>query len=54
MFIKLNLKNAYDCIRIKKDNKWKTVFYICYNHFKYIVMSFRLINVLITFQVYVN
>ncbi len=54
MFIKLNLKNAYHCIRIKKDNEWKTVFYICYSHFKYIIMSFKLINVSVTFQAYIN
>ncbi len=54
MFIKLDFKNAYHCIRIKKDNKWKTVFCTCYSHFKYIIMSFKLINVSITFQVYIN
>ncbi len=54
MFIKLNLKNAYYCIRIKKNNEWKTVFCIYYSHFKYIIMSFKLINVSATFQVYIN
>jgi len=54
MFIKLDLKNAYHCIRIKKDNKWKTVFHTCYSHFKYIIMSFKLINVSATFQAYIN
>jgi len=54
MFIKLNLKNAYHCIRIKKDNEWKTAFYICYSYFKYIIMLFKLINVSIIFQVYIN
>ena len=54
MFIKLDLKNAYYCIKIKKDDKWKIAFCICYSYFKYIIMSFRLINVSITFQVYIN
>ncbi len=54
IFIKLDLKNAYHCIRIKKDNKWKTAFCIHYSHFKYIIMSFKLINVSVTFQVYIN
>ncbi len=54
MFIKLDLKNAYHCIRIKKDNEWKTAFCTYYSHFKYIVMSFRLINALTTFQAYIN
>jgi len=54
MFIKLDLKNAYHCIKIKKDDEWKTVFYTYYSHFKYIIMSFKLINVSVTFQVYIN
>jgi len=54
MFIKLNLKNAYYCIKIKKNNERKTVFHTCYSHFKYIIMSFKLINVSVTFQVYIN
>jgi len=54
MFIKLNLKDAYYCIRIKKDDKWKIIFCIHYNHFKYMIMSFKLINASATFQVYIN
>jgi len=54
MFIKLDLKNAYHHIRIKKDNEWKTVFCTHYSHFKYMIMSFRLINASATFQVYIN
>ena len=34
-FIKLNLKNAYHRIRIKKNDKWKTTFRTRYDHFKY-------------------
>jgi len=30
------------------------VFYMRYNYFKYIIMSFKLTNILITFQVYIN
>jgi len=54
MFIKLNLKNAYHCIRIKKENKWKTVFCIYYSHFKYIIMSFKLINVFVKSEHHTN
>ncbi len=54
MFIKLDLKNAYHCIRIKKDNEWKTAFHTCYSHFEYMIMSFKLINASATFQVYIN
>jgi len=30
------------------------MFCICYSHFKYIIILFRLINVSVTFQVYIN
>ena len=41
-------------MRIKKNNKWKTTFHIRYSHFKYKVMTFRLSNVLASFQSYIN
>jgi len=30
------------------------MFCICYSYFKYIIISFKLINVSVTFQVYIN
>ena len=53
-FIKLNLKDAYHWIHIKKDNKWKTAFYTHYSHFKYIIILFKLVNASATFQTYIN
>ena len=53
-FMKLNLHKVYYWIWIKKDNKWKTVFWMRYEHFKYIVMSFELKNALIIFQQLIN
>ena len=53
-FIKLNLKNAYHRIRIKKNDEWKTTFRTRYDHFEYQIMSFKLTNVSITFQIYIN
>ena len=47
--IKLNLKNAYHRIRIKKDHKWKIAFYTRYKYFKYIIISFNLIKIFIIF-----
>ena len=49
IFIKLNLKNVYHRIRIKENDKWKIAFRTRYDHFEYLIMSFKLINVLITF-----
>ncbi len=53
-FIKLNLKNVYHCLRIQREDKWKTMFHIHYNHFKYMIMSFDLINTSVIFQTYIN
>ena len=36
------------------DNKYKTIFIIRYNLFEHVVISFKLYNVLITFQSFIN
>jgi len=54
MFSKLDLKDAYYRIPIKRGDKWKTAFRTRYGHFKYKVMPFRLTNALATFQAYIN
>ena len=54
IFIKLNLKNIYYCICIKVNDEWKTAFYIYYNYFKYLIISFKFINTSAIFQVYIN
>ena len=53
-FIKLNLKDVYHQIHIKKDDKWKTAFCTHYSHFKYIIILFELVNASATFQTYIN
>ena len=53
-FIQFNLTNAYHRMRIHESNKWKTVFWTKYGHFKYQVMLFGLSNTPATFQGYVN
>ena len=53
-FIKLDFKNAYHRIRIRKDDEWMTTFRIRYDHFEYAIMSFELVNVLATFQTLIN
>ena len=53
-FTKLNLKNAYHWIYIKKGNEWKTVFCTYYSHFEYMIMSFELVNAPAMFQAYIN
>ncbi len=53
-FTKLNLKNAYHHLRIQRENEWKTMFHTCYDHFKYMIMLFDLINTFVIFQTYIN
>ena len=53
-FIKLNFKNAYHRIKIRKSDEWMTTFRIRYDHFEYTIMSFELINVSVTFQTLIN
>ena len=52
--MKLNLKDIYYQIYIVEEDRQKTIFYIRYRYFKYLVMSFRLINASISFQGYIN
>ena len=53
-FTQLDLTNAYHQMSIRKGNKWKTAFRICYSHFEYQVMPFGLTNTPATFQGYIN
>ncbi len=43
--IKLDLKDIYYYLYIRKDNKQKIIFYIRYSYFKYIIIPFKLINI---------
>jgi len=54
VFTKLNVRDIYYKIRIRKGDEWKTVFYTRYNHFEYIVILFGLANTPAIFQLYIN
>lgn len=41
-------------MKIKKSNKYKTVFYTKYGHVEYQIIFFRLSNILANFQSYIN
>jgi hypothetical protein len=53
-FTALDLKGAYNLIRICKGDEWKTAFRIHYGLFKCLVMLFRLTNAPVTFQRIIN
>ena len=53
-FTKLNLKNIYHHFRIQCKDEWKTMFCTHYDHFKYMIMLFDLINASVIFQTYIN
>ena len=54
LFTKIDLKDAFNQMRIKEGDKWKTAFKTRYGTFEYLVMSFGLTNAPATFQKYVN
>ena len=54
LFTKIDLKNAFNQMRIKEGDKWKMAFKTRYGTFEYLVMPFGLTNAPATFQKYVN
>lgn len=54
IFTKLDMRGAYNLLRIAKGHEWKTAFRTRYGHFQYRVMPFGLCNAPASFQTLVN
>ena len=54
IFTKLDIRDGYYWIRIKKEDEWKTAFRTRYGHFQYTVMPFGLANAPATIQNMMN
>jgi len=53
-YIKLNVIVTFHKIQIAVENEWKTAFHIRYELYKWMMTSFKLVNVSSTFQRYIN
>ncbi|KAL0188522.1 hypothetical protein M9458_015621 [Cirrhinus mrigala] len=54
IYTKLDLRSAYNLIRIREGDKWKTAFSTTTGHYEYWVMPFGLANSPSYFQAFVN
>uniref|UniRef100_A0A8C5R0Q2 ribonuclease H n=1 Tax=Leptobrachium leishanense TaxID=445787 RepID=A0A8C5R0Q2_9ANUR len=54
IYSKLDLRGAYNLVRVREGDEWKTAFRTRYGHFEYTVMPYGLCNAPATFQHLIN
>jgi len=53
-FTRLDIRDAFNRLRVAKGDEWKTAFRTRYGYFEYLVMPFGLCNAPASFQAYIN